>query len=64
MDNVNLALKSRIILKYGTQGMFSKVIPQTENIISAVIRGRHELDKKTKALWARKLKSTVAELFD
>ena len=64
MAVMNMALKARIIFMFGSQSNFCEAVGEREPVVSRVINGRDEIDLKRKKLWARKLKSTVAELFD
>ena len=63
MELVNLRLKSKIVLHYGTQSMFSRHVDEDTTMISKVIHGDRDLDDKTKKKWAKLLKSTVGEIF-
>ncbi len=63
MNTANLALKSRIVAKYGTQVAFAKQVQATETLVSRVIRGHICLSDEKKERWARALDAGVAEIF-
>ena len=60
---MNKILKAQIIRVYGAQYKFARALDIQETIVSAVIRGRRELDPGSQKQWARLLKSDVGELF-
>ena len=59
----NLALKSRIVFKFGTQTDFSHALNIDETVVSRIINGRRELDSATQKKWAALLECPVEELF-
>ena len=63
MDNVNLALKSKIVFNFHTQAKFAKKVEESEHTISLVVNGKHELSDKSKKKWARRLKCEVGDIF-
>ena len=60
---MNRELKSKIVLKFGTQQDFADAIGETPSKVSNVIRGRHKLSKVDKLLWAMFLKCSLREVF-
>jgi transcriptional regulator with XRE-family HTH domain len=56
-------IKSKIFLRYGTQGDFALAVGMDETLVSKIIRGRRELDSERQVIWADALKSTPRELF-
>ena len=63
---MNRALKAMIVLRFGTQDDFARVIGENPSIVSKVIRGRHTLaaDKKSKWASALQIKEFVMHKFD
>lgn len=61
----NLALKSRIILLFGTQDRFAEEIKRSSAQVSNIINGLRPvwLDSFEKKLWAKKLKCKQKEIF-
>jgi hypothetical protein len=60
---MNKKLKSKIVGVYGTQYKFARAMGIQETIISAVIRGRKDLEINDQKKWARKLNSEPGEIF-
>ena len=60
---MNLNLKSRIVLKHGTQADFAQKLDIDEALVSRVIRGRRQLDPEKQRKWARALDTDPADLF-
>ena len=56
-------IKSKIFLRYGTQGDFAQVIGMDETLVSKIIRGRRTLPVEKQVEWAEALGSTPRELF-
>lgn len=61
----NLALKSRIVLLFGTQDRFAEEVERSSAQVSNIINGLQPswLDPFEKRLWARKLKCRQGEIF-
>ena len=60
---MNKALKSMIVLKFGTQDDFAERIGVNRSIVSNVIRGRRKLPDEKKIVWATALGCSVNEIF-
>ena len=60
---MNLALKSRIILKFGTQSDFSQKIKAREAFVSQVVCGRRTLEPLDQKKWAAVLDCKPKEIF-
>jgi transcriptional regulator with XRE-family HTH domain len=60
---MNRTLKSRIVLKFGTQEDFAAVIKERPSLISNVIRGRRNISDKKKRAWATALGYAVSDIF-
>lgn len=60
---MNRALKSRIVLKFGTQDDFAAQIGVSRSVVSNVIHGRYELSFQKKVVWAVALGCSLNEIF-
>ena len=60
---MNRELKAEIIRRYGAQYPFAAALGIREATVSAVIRGRYQLDSKNKQRWAEALQADVSTLF-
>ena len=60
---INNELKAEIVRNYGTQYVFAASLGIREATVSAVVRGRKQLDKKSMLLWAKTLKTDASSLF-
>jgi hypothetical protein len=61
--NMNKALKSVIVLKFGTQDDFAARMGVSRSLVSNVIHGRRKLSFEKKVLWATHLKCSFYEIF-
>ena len=62
-NEMNKALKSMIVLKFGTQDDFAARIGVSRSFVSNVIRGRRKLSFEEKVLWAAILGCDYYEIF-
>jgi len=60
---INRELKAEIVRNYGAQYVFAATMGIREATVSAVVRGKKELDDKSKQEWAKTLNTEVAYLF-
>jgi len=60
---MNKALKSMIVLKFGTQDDFAARIGVSRSFVSNVIRGRRKLSLQKKILWTVALGCSLDEIF-
>ena len=60
---MNRLLKSKIILKFGTQEDFAKAIGERPSMVSNVVRGRRQLPPKKQFDWSLILDCPMLELF-
>ena len=60
---INNELKAEIIRHYGAQYTFAALLGIREATVSAVVRGRQELDDKSKRKWAEVLNTDAERLF-
>ena len=60
---MNKALKSKIVLKFGTQDDFAARIGVSRSFVSNVIRGRRKLSFEKKILWTVVLGCSLDEIF-
>lgn len=60
---MNRALKSKIVLKFGTQEDFAAKIGERPSVVSNVIRGRRNISDDKKIAWATALGCSVNEIF-
>jgi plasmid maintenance system antidote protein VapI len=60
---MNKALKSQIILKYGSQDNFSEHMRVSRSLVSNVIHGRRKLSFEEKVLWTVHLGCSLGEIF-
>jgi transcriptional regulator with XRE-family HTH domain len=60
---MNKALKSRIVLKFGTQDDFAERMGVSRSVVSNVVRGRRKLSFEQRILWATILGCPVMEIF-
>ena len=60
---MNKKLKSKIILKFGTQADFAQAIGEYQTIVSEVIRGRRRLSDYKEVEWALALGCQPKEIF-
>jgi hypothetical protein len=60
---VNKKLKSKIVLKFGTQADFAQAIGEYQTIVSEVIRGRRRLSNYKELEWAIALGCQPKDIF-
>jgi transcriptional regulator with XRE-family HTH domain len=60
---MNKALKSKIILKFGTQDDFAARIGVNRSVVSNVVQNRRKLSFQQKVLWATVLGCAVDDIF-
>jgi transcriptional regulator with XRE-family HTH domain len=60
---MNKALKSIIVLKFGTQDDFAEQIGVSRSVVSNVIRCRRKLSFEKKVLWTAILGCPLDEIF-
>ena len=60
---MNKALKSMIVLKYGSQDDFAERIGVSRSVVSNVVRGRRKLSDEKKIEWATALDCAVGDIF-
>jgi transcriptional regulator with XRE-family HTH domain len=60
---MNRKLKSKIVLKFGTQEDFAKAIDEKPSVISNIVRGRRILSSEKQLRWALMLDCPVNEIF-
>jgi hypothetical protein len=60
---MNKRLKSKIVLKFGTQADFAQAISEYQTIVSEVIRGRRQLSDHKELLWAMALGCQTKDIF-
>jgi hypothetical protein len=60
---MNKKLKSKIVLKFGTQADFAQAIGEYQAVVSEVIRGRRQLSDHKELEWAMALNCRPQEIF-
>ena len=60
---MNKKLKSKIVLKFGTQTDFAQAIGEYQTVVSEVIRGRRQLSDHKELEWAMALGCTPKDIF-
>ena len=63
MTVMNMALKARIVYKFGSQSNFCEKAHERESYVSRVINGRETAPLIQQKKWARILKCEVSELW-
>ncbi len=63
MNDMNKRLKSRIVLKFGTQEDFAEAIGERPTVVSNVIRGRRKISEHKQLDWAMALKCRITDVF-
>ena len=63
MAPLNLALKLKIIEKYGGQWRFAAAVGEHESAISKVLRYQRPLPDEKKRIWAKALRCKPEEIF-
>ncbi len=60
---MSLALKFKVIEKFGTQWKFARAVDDHESVVSRAIQDRQKLGAEKKKKWADALGVDVAEIF-
>ena len=60
---MNRALKSKIILAFGTQEDFAQAVGESSSMVSNVVRGRRQLSTTKQLYWAIFLDCDISEIF-
>jgi transcriptional regulator with XRE-family HTH domain len=61
---MDYTLKSRIVLKFGTQEDFAAAINERPEYVSQIVRGRRKISPEKKLQWADALNCSTDEIFD
>ena len=61
---MNLALKFKILERYGCQADFAMAVSAHESEVSRVVHGRRQLPDELKLKWAKALNSPQEHLFN